>query len=161
MARVTIVVATDRDGVIGAGGRLPWHLPADLRRFRAITTGHPIVMGRRTYESIGRPLPHRHNIVISSDPAFDAPGCTVVRSLAQAYAAAGEGEVFVIGGARVYAEALAGARRIHLTLVHGQFAGDVRFPAFDRAQWVQTAREEHPADDRNAWACSFLTLERR
>lgn len=162
MPSVALVVAMDRDGVIGAGGRLPWHLPGDLRRFRAVTMGHPIVMGRRTHESIGRALPGRHNIVVTRTPGFRAPGCTVVGSLEEALVRAGAAaEVMVIGGAALFAAALSLARRIHLTEVHAAVGGDVYFPAFDRSAWVEIAREDVDADEHNPLPMSFVTLERR
>jgi len=161
-APVALVVAMTGAGVIGAGGTLPWHLPADLRRFRRITLGHPVVMGRRTHESIGRPLPQRHNIVVTRRSDYRAPDCTVVHGLEQALqAAAGDGEVMVIGGAALYREALAGAGRIYLTEVHADLAGDVYFPAFDRDAWVEISREDHLPDANNAQAYSFVVLERR
>lgn len=156
-----IVVAMDRGGVIGRGGRLPWHLPADLRHFRAITLGKPIVMGRKTHESIARPLPGRENIVISQHPEWIAPGCVVLPSLeaALAYAQAGQ-ETMIIGGARLYQEALPRARRLYLTRVHADVLGDVRFPPIDLREWREIERQEHPADESNAYPLSFLILER-
>lgn len=162
MPPIALVVAMDSDRCIGAGGRLPWHLPADLRRFRAITMGHPIVMGRRTHESIGRPLPGRHNIVVTRSRGFRAPGCTVVGSFEEAFAHAGtEVELMVIGGAALFAAALPIARRIHLTEVHASVGGDVHFPDFDRRDWVETAREHVAADADNPLPMSFVILERR
>lgn len=159
-ARINIVVAMSDNGVIGRDGGLPWHLPADLRRFREITLGHPIVMGRRTHESVGRVLPGRLNIVISSDPACVAAGCVVVASLDDALVAAGgAGEVMIIGGAAVYASALPHCRRLYITEVHAQVAGDVRFPEFARAEWRESARERHHGEGDHDY--SFVVLERR
>jgi dihydrofolate reductase len=157
---LSIVVAMDRRRCIGRDGRLPWRLPADLRRFREITLGKPVVMGRGTHESIGRPLPGRINIVISRDPAYGSPGCTVVGSLEAALAAAPDRDIMVIGGASIYAEALPLARRIYLTEVHGEFECDVQFPAFDRRAWVEAERTDHQADAANAHPYSFVVLER-
>lgn len=158
---VSLVVAMAENRIIGAGGRLPWHLPADLRRFRALTLGRPVIMGRHTWESIGRPLPQRRNIVLSRDPAFAAPGCVCVPSLEAAWAACdGAPEAMIIGGAGVYAAALPAAGRIHLTLVHARPSGDTRFPELAAGEWRECAREEHAADAANAYAMSFLTLER-
>ncbi|MGH8580089.1 MAG: dihydrofolate reductase [Gammaproteobacteria bacterium] len=156
-----IVVAVARGGVIGKAGGLPWHLPADLKHFRAITMGKPIVMGRKTHESIGRVLPGRQNIVISGRPERIAPGCAVMPSLQAAlvFADAGE-EVMIIGGARLYQEALPWARRLYLTEVHADAKGDVYFPNIDRGQWREIERQERRADDKNAYALSFLILER-
>jgi dihydrofolate reductase len=162
---VALVVAMDRAGLIGANGALPWYLPADLHRFRAITAGHPIVMGRRTHESIGGPLPERHNIVVTRAPGYAAAGCTIVSDLAAAYAAArrdtGDREIMIIGGAALYREALPDATRIYLTEVHATLPGDVHFPRFDRSEWREISREDHGPDARNAHGYSFVVLERR
>ncbi|RME32785.1 MAG: dihydrofolate reductase [Gammaproteobacteria bacterium] len=160
--RVSIVVAMARNGVIGAGGTLPWHLPADLRYFRSVTMGKPIIMGRRTHESIGRPLPGRHNIVVSSRPDFTpAPQCIRATSLAHALELAGPvEEAMVVGGAALYLEALAHAGRIYLTEVHARVEGDVRFPRFDRSQWREVERRDLPADEANPHPYSFVLLER-
>jgi dihydrofolate reductase len=159
---VSIVVATDDHGGIGLGGRLPWHLPEDLKRFKALTMGKPIVMGRRTHDSIGRPLPGRHNIVISRQPGLRIEGCTVVDSLDAALAAAGPvPEVVVIGGADVYRLALPCAETLYLTRVHADVGADTFFPALDAADWEEVAREECPADERHAHALSYVTLRRR
>jgi dihydrofolate reductase len=159
---VSIVVATDDHGGIGLGGGLPWHLPEDLKRFKALTMGKPIVMGRRTHDSIGRPLPGRHNIVISRQPGLRIEGCTVVDSLDAALAAAGPvPEVVVIGGADVYRLALPGAETLYLTRVHADAGADTFFPALDAADWEEVAREERPADERHPHALSYVTLRRR
>jgi dihydrofolate reductase len=158
---VSIVVATDERGGIGREGRLPWRLPEDLQRFKRVTIGKPIVMGRRTWESIGRVLPGRHNIVISRQAGLVAPGATVVGSLADALAAAGDvPEVCVIGGAEIYRLALPLAQVIHLTRVHALVDADTVFPALDPAEWEETGREDRPADQRHAHAYSFVRLER-
>jgi dihydrofolate reductase len=161
--RVALIAAVAAGGVIGAGNALPWHLPADLRRFRELTWGHPIVMGRRTFASLGRPLPGRANIVVSRDPEFAANGIQVARSPEAALAAASalDGDwVFVIGGAEIYAQCLARADCIYLTRLDLAVAGDAFFPELDPRDWTETAREEHPAaGERPAYA--FVTLERR
>lgn len=158
---LSFVVARADNGVIGQCGALPWHLPADLRHFRALTLGKPVVMGRRTFASIGRPLPGRHNIVMTRDAAWRVDGVTVVASLDEAVAAAGRtNEVMIIGGATVYAAALPSAQRVHLTEVRAAPAGDTLLPAFDPALWRETARADHPAaGDMPGY--SFVTLERR
>ena len=159
---ITLVVAMAENGVIGHEGKLPWHLPADLAHFKRITQGYPIIMGRRTYESIGKALPERMNIIVSRTPGFAADGCTVVGCLDEALQAAGEvAEVKIIGGAQLYQEALPQAQRIELTQVHGHVQGDTFFPRLDLTEWQQVAAEAHAADERNAYALSFLTLERR
>ena len=162
MTTVALVVAADEQGGIGRNGGLPWHLPEDLKRFRALTLGKPIVMGRRTWESIGRPLPGRRSLVVSRRRDFAPPGVEVFDSLAAALAAAeSQPETCVIGGAQIYAQALPHADVIHLTRVHTSAGADTFFPALDAAQWEEIAREDRSADERHAWPCSFLTLRRR
>jgi len=159
---ISLIVAIAENGVIGARNQLPWHLPDDLRHFRAITTGHTVITGRKNYESIGRPLPNRRNIVVSRQRGFDAPGCLVAHSLDEALAmAATESEVFVIGGAQLYAQALPFATRLYLTEIHTTVPGDTMFPVFERDEWEERTREDHPADDRHAHAFSFVLLERK
>ncbi|MGH8596974.1 MAG: dihydrofolate reductase [Gammaproteobacteria bacterium] len=158
---VSIVVAMTPRRVIGRRGALPWHLPDDLRRFRRITMGHAIVMGRRTFESIGHALPGRTNIVVTATQGFKAPGCAVVDSFVNAMsAAAGDPEIMVIGGQSLYRAALAFATRIYLTEIAAKVDGDVFFPLYDRALWQETAREYHPRDDVHAYPFSFIVLER-
>lgn len=164
---VVIVVAVADNGVIGAAGGLPWHLSADLKHAKALTMGKPLIMGRRTYESIGRPLPGRRSIVITRDHAFAPDGVVVVRDFEAALEAAnaaaaemGADEVIAFGGAEIYARALTLARRIHKTEVHLAPEGDTVFPAFETSDWRETAREDHPAGDGGAPAHSFVTLER-
>lgn len=150
-----------RNRVIGRDNALPWRLPAELAHFKRVTMGHPIIMGRRTYESIGRPLPGRLNIVVSRNPGFVAPGCTVVDSLEKAYEAAGDaGEVSIIGGTSLFEAALPTADCIHLTEVEAEIAGDTWFPDFDRSQWREKEIVRHPADERHAYAFRILELER-
>lgn len=162
---LVLVVARARNGVIGNNGALPWHLPADLRRFKAMTVGKPVVMGRKTFDSIGKPLPGRHNIVLTRDRGWRAEGVTTVANLAEAVAAAGldprarADEIMVIGGAQVYAEALPSATRIELTEVEADPEGDTVLPPFDPSRWRETARESHPAVDGRP-AYSFVTLTR-
>ncbi len=160
--RVSIVVAMARNRVIGVGGTLPWHLPADLRYFRSITMGKPIIMGRRTHESIGRPLPGRHNIVVSTRKDFcPAEGCSRAFSLDHALEIAGSvEEAMVVGGAALYLEALERAGRIYLTEVHVEVEGDVLFPYFDRGQWREIERLDCSPDEANSHPHSFVLLER-
>lgn len=158
---VALIAAMTPTGVIGRDNGLPWHLPDDLRRFKSLTMGKPIVMGRRTFESIGRPLPGRRNIVLSRHAIALPEGVIVARDWPAALAAAaGAPEIMVIGGAEVYGLALAEAQRLYLTIVHGALQGDAHFPAIDARQWREVERSEHPADDRHAYALTFLTLER-
>jgi dihydrofolate reductase len=158
---ISLVVAMDRNRVIGRHNRLPWRLPADLRHFKRITMGHPIVMGRRTWESIGRPLPGRRNIVVSRQPGYSAEGAVVVDSFEAAKEAAGDcRELMVIGGARLYARALAEANRIYLTEIHAEFEGDTWFPELSQDEWACVSREDFDKDDANPYEYSFMVLER-
>ena len=158
--RVNLIVARARNGVIGRGGTLPWHLPEDLRHFKRSTLGHPIVMGRKTWESIGRALPGRRSIVLTRNPRFSAPGCETAGSLAQALAMCeGAAEVFVIGGAQLFAEALPLAQRLVVTEIDADFEGDTFFPPFDPAAWRQTAREHLAPGPQRAFGIDFVTLE--
>jgi dihydrofolate reductase len=159
--RVSFVVAADQGGVIGRDGGLPWRLPADLRHFKATTMGHSIIMGRRTWDSIGRALPGRRSIVLTRDRGFAAEGAHLARDPEMALRlAAPADEVRVVGGEAVYRAFLDRCTRIHLTRVHGRFEGDARLPELDPALWRETERREHPADERNPWPMSFLVLER-
>jgi len=160
--RVSIVVAAAENGVIGTGNQMPWRLPDDLKRFKALTMGKPILMGRKTFESIGKPLPGRTNIVLSRRVGLTLPGCIVVNSIAQAIEAAADAAEFaVIGGAEIYSQALSSADVIYLTRVHATMTGDAVFPAIDPHDWVERRIERHPADERHAHAFSFIDLERR
>lgn len=152
------ILARARNGTIGRDGALPWRLPADLRRFKAMTMGKPMIMGRKTFESLGKPLPGRRHIVLTRDRTWSAEGAEVAHSRGGALALAGEGEIAVIGGAEVYALFLPLAHRIELTEVHADYPGDTFMPPLG-PEWREAAREEHPAeDDRPAFA--FVTLTR-
>lgn len=157
-----LVVAVSENDVIGRANQLPWRLPADLRHFKSLTVGHAILMGRKTYESIGKALPGRTNWVLSRDNDFAPQDCKVVRSLQEAQlGAAGAAPLMVIGGAEVYRLCLPLARRIHLTLVHTKISdGDTFFTAWRDPEWTESSRERHEADERNVHAYSFLTLDR-
>ena len=160
-SRVSLIVAMARNRVIGAGNRLPWHLPADLKHFRSLTMGHHILMGRKTYESIGRPLPGRISVILSRDPAYTAPGCIVLGSVEQALAlAADDDEVFAIGGGELYGEMVRHAQRVYLTEVGADFDGTVLFPALDPAEWREVERSAYPADPRNPYPYAFVTYDR-
>jgi dihydrofolate reductase len=159
--KISIVVAMAANRVIGQDNQLPWHLPADLKHFRQTTMGKPILMGRKTYESIGRPLPGRTNIVITRDSAYSAAGCEVVNSIDAAIAAAGEqDEVMVIGGAELYRQVLPRADTIYQTRIHEAFAGDTFFPEISNSEWHQVARIDYEADENNPHDYSFIRLER-
>ena len=160
---VSLIVAAADNGVIGNHGQLPWRLPADLQHFKKLTLGHPVVMGRRTYDSIGRALPGRTNIVVTRQADWAAPGCETAASVAAAVARATalDAEVCVIGGGEIYREALPMADVVYLTEVHHAFAGDAFFPALPPGEWREETRERHEADERHAYAFSFVTLRRR
>jgi dihydrofolate reductase len=146
--RVYLVAAVARNGIIGAGGQLPWHLPEDLKHFRKITLGHPVIMGRRTWESLGKPLPGRENIVVSRRAGFEAPGASVAASVEGAIAlCTGEPVAFVIGGADIYAAALPLADGLVLTEIDRDYDGDTRFPQWDRDAWRATQNESHTSAD--------------
>ena len=158
----SLVVAVARNGVIGRDNALPWRLPADLAYFKRVTMGRPVVMGRRTYESIGKPLPGRKNIVVTRNRDYSAPGCTVVGSLDEAWRAAEDAdEVCVIGGTTLFEETLPGADLIHLTEVEADIEGDTFFPPLDRNQWDAREVARHPADERNAYPIRILELTRK
>ena len=160
---VSVIAAVSDNGVIGRDGGLPWHLPADLARFKRVTTGHHMVMGRRTWESIGcRPLPGRPTIVITSNRNYVAERAAVAHSLEEALAkVVGDDEVFIAGGEAVYREALPRAERIHLTRIHADFEGDTHFPPFDESGWEVVFEERHEADERNAYPFTFEVWERK
>ena len=167
---ISLIMAADRHGLIGDRGQLPWHLPRDLKRFKSLTLGKPIIMGRRTFESLGRPLPGRTNIVLSRRGDFQADGVVAVTSIEEALGAAEraphEGpakEAMIIGGAQVFLDALPLSGRVHLTLVEGDFQGDVHFPlkVFEAPEWRVVEEEPWPADAKNRHPLRFLLYERR
>jgi len=158
---ITLIVAVADSGVIGRNNTLPWHLPEDLKRFKRLTMGKPIVMGRKTFESIGKPLPGRQNIVLTRETNYRREGIIVVHDADAALAAAGEAaEVMIIGGSDLFRLFLPRANRIHLTRVHGDIEGDVMWPALDDT-WSVTEREAHAADERHAHAMTFEVWEKR
>lgn len=156
---IALVAALDENGLIGAHGGMPWHLPVDLKHFKRTTLHKPIVMGRRTHESIGRALPQRQNLILTRDPAFAAPGCECVASLDQARrlaARSGTRQLAVVGGAQVYAQALPLATRLYITRVHGRYDGDTWFPAVDWSQWQLLSSTVHEPDNPAEPACTFM-----
>lgn len=162
--KLSLIVAASENNVIGRGNALPWRLPDDLAFFRRTTEGHPVILGRKNYESIGRPLPNRRNIVISRKPGLAIAGCDVAGSFEEALALARSeetDEVFVIGGGEIYRQALPMADYIYLTRVHAEIEGDVVFPELAPEEWREVHREGHPADDRHAYPFTFLVYERR
>jgi len=159
--KISLIVAMGENRVIGVDNRMPWHLSADLKRFRAITLGKPILMGRRTHESIGKPLPGRANIVLTRDPTYRSEGCIVVHHRDEAMRAAGDApELMVIGGAGLYQEFLPVADRLYLTLVHQTFAGDTFFPTIDWAEWHEVSRGEIQQDEQSGLSYCFVDLEK-
>ena len=160
--RVSIIAAMDRNRLIGNKNQLPWHLPADLAHFKQVTMGKPVIMGRKTYESIGRPLPGRDNIVLTRSGDFHAQGVSVVSSLQQALDdVAGSDEVMVIGGSTVYALAMPRADRLYITHVENSYQGDAWFPEFDLECWRIVNDERHSADENNSSNYRFVTYERK
>jgi len=158
---ISLIVATSTNNVIGVQGDLPWRLSSDLKRFKALTMGKPIVMGRLTYESIGRPLPGRQNIVITRQREFVAKGCDVVRSIDEAIRVAGAAdEIMIIGGGDIYRQFLPRAGRIYLTRVHADIDGDAFFPELAADEWRETSSEYHSADESNEFDIAFTRLDR-
>jgi len=157
---VSIIVAIGENNAIGKNNRLLWHLPADLRHFKNVTSGHTIIMGRKTFDSVGKPLPNRRNIVVTRQD-IKIEGCEVVKSIDEAIALCkGEGEAFIGGGAEIYRQAMAKTDRIYLTIVHKVFDADTFFPEINFSEWVETAHEDHQPDEKNKLPYSFITLER-
>ncbi len=158
---ISIIAALAENRVIGVNNTLPWRLPNDLKHFRRLTTGHAIIMGRKNYESIGKPLPERTNIVVTRNRDYRVDGCLIAHSLDEALRLAGDDpEIFIIGGAEIYREALPFADRLYLTRVHAAVKGDTFFPEIDNNNWKETACEHHAADEKHAYAYSFVVLER-
>lgn len=159
---ISLVVAMSRNCAIGNAGGMPWHLPADLKHFKRITMDKPIIMGRKTYDSIGRALPGRLNIVITRDKNWQADEVYVAHSVDDALRAAAEyEEVMIIGGANLYEQLLPNADRLYITEIDAEFPADTYFPAIDTDDWQETARETREADEKNPYRCNFVTLERK
>jgi len=159
---LSIIVAVAEDNGIGKDNQLLWRLPADLKHFKTITTGHPVIMGRKTYESVGRPLPNRRNIVITRNTNLDIPGVEIVHGLQEAIDLCdNQDEAFIIGGAEIYKSALQLTDKIYLTVVKGTFDADAFFPPIDTENWTETAVESFEADEKNTWAYTFSTLIRK
>ena len=159
--RISLIVAMARNRVIGSNNQMPWHLPADFAYFKRITLGHPIVMGRKTFESIGKILPGRRNIVVSRNRNFQVDGAEVMHSVDEAISGCqGNEEVFVIGGATLYSAALPHADRLYITEVDVTAEGETLFPVVDMRSWLETARQRVEPDAKNAYAMEFVVLER-
>jgi dihydrofolate reductase len=160
-ARIFIVAALAHNRAIGRNNGMPWRLPEDLKRFKRLTLGHAVIMGRKTFESIGSPLPGRNNIVLTRSRDWAPSGCVVVHTLESALAAIGESQdAFVIGGAQVYALAMPLAQRLYMTEIARDFEGDAFFPEFDRSQWREVSRERHTAGDPDVFDYAFVVYER-
>ena len=164
--KISLIVAVAENNTIGHNNQLIWHLPNDLKQFRRLTTGHCIIMGRKTFESIGKPLPNRTSIIISRNPDFQVEGCITVDSLEKALSKAGEientnGEAFIIGGAEIYRLSLPLADKIYLTEVHSSFEGDALFPTIDKNVWQETKRENFETDEKHLYKYSFVELEKK
>lgn len=158
---VSFIAAVSDNGVIGRGGGLPWHLPGDLKWFKDKTLGHTMIMGRKTFESIGKPLPGRKTVVVTRDPSFVPNGVALARSVDEALGKAGEDEeVFIAGGGDIFRQTLRVADRMYLTRIHADIEGDTRFPEVDWTQWREVFREEHAADAKNPYSYTFLIYER-
>ena len=156
----SIIVAIAKNNAIGKDNKLLWYLPNDLKHFKDVTSGHTVIMGRKTFDSVGKPLPRRRNIVVTRQP-ISIEGCEVVSSIEAALAlCAGEDEVFIVGGAEIYRQAIPLTDRIYLTIVDEEFDGDTFFPELNAAEWKETKRENFEPDEKNKYSYSFITLER-
>ncbi|CAI6279150.1 dihydrofolate reductase [Bacillus subtilis] len=159
---ISFIFAMDANRLIGKDNDLPWHLPNDLAYFKKVTSGHSIIMGRKTFESIGRPLPNRKNIVVTSAPASEFPGCTVVSSLKDVLdICSGSEECFVIGGAQLYTDLFPYADRLYMTKIHHEFEGDRHFPEFDESNWKLVSSEQGIKDEKNPYDYEFLMYEKK
>jgi len=159
--RISIIVAMSKNRVIGANGAIPWHLPEELKRFKRLTMGHHILMGRKTWESIGRLLPGRDTVIITRQNGYQVPGAVVTHSLDEAIAACGnDSEIFVIGGAEIYSQALSRTARLHLTTVDTVVTGDAHMPEFDDGGWREVSSESFPVDERHRYPFRCVTYER-
>lgn len=154
---ISLIAALGKNNVIGNKNRLIWNIPSDMKRFRELTSGKTVVMGRKTFESIGKPLPKRKNIIITRDRNYRVEGCIVVHSLEDALKNAGDGEVMIMGGAQIYAEFLTHADKLYLTMIEKEFEGDAYFPEYDESEWEEISREEH---EENGLKFAFVDLKR-
>lgn len=157
---ISFIVAMDQNRAIGRNNKLPWHLPADLKYFKRVTMGHPILMGRKTYESIGKPLPGRDNIVITRNPEYKAEGCTVVHSPEEAARLFDGKEVFVIGGAEIFKQFYSFADKLYVTIIHHDFEADTFFQAIDGSEWKAVSREPGIKDEKNPFDYEFVVYEK-
>jgi len=158
---ITIIAAIAKNNALGKDNKLIWHIPADLKRFKKVTLNHHVIMGRKTYESLGKPLPNRTSIIITRNANFKAEGCVIVNSLQAAIKAAKEDKSpYILGGAEIYKQAILIANKLDLTFVHHHFEADAFFPEIDETIWKETSREDFKASDKNKYDYSFVTFER-
>lgn len=159
---LTLIAAMSENRVIGRDNDLPWHLPRDLKHFKELTKGHHIIMGRRTFQSMGKALPHRTNIVVTTQEDFKAPGCIIVHTLEDAIRKAeGDNQPFIVGGGKIYKQALAYADSIELTIVHAKLEGDTYFPEISEDQWELTKKESHSPDEKHDYGFDFLSYRKK
>lgn len=159
---VTIIAAVGRNKALGKNNDLIWHLPADLRRFKKVTRGHHVIMGRKTFESLGKPLPSRTNIIVSRNPDYTAEGCIVVNSLEEALKnAKSDPNPYILGGAEIYKQALSVADQMDLTLVHNDFDADTFFPDFSEENWIEITRQDFEKDEENPYDFSFVQYKKK
>lgn len=160
--KLSIIVAFDENRLIGNKNALPWHLPADLKHFKNITTGHHMIMGRKTFDSIGKPLPGRVSVIITRQNDYFAEGAVVVNTIEEALEKCkGQDEVFIIGGAQIFECTLKDATVLYITQIHHSFMGDTFFPEIKKEEWTEVSREDHEKDEKNPWAYSFIKYTRR
>jgi len=160
---ISLIVAMDKNKVIGVNNQLPWHLPADLKYFKKVTTGHPIVMGRKTRDSIGRNLPNRENVIITRNPDYQCEDCTVLHSIDEFYEwsnAHAEDEIFIIGGAELFSETIKKTDRLYITKIDAEFEGDTFFPALDWQEWQVVSEQKGIVDEKNIYPHTFFVYER-
>ncbi|WP_349407322.1 dihydrofolate reductase [Pseudalkalibacillus sp. SCS-8] len=157
---ISLLFAMDKNQVIGKNNDLPWHLPEDLKWFKQVSTGHTIIMGRKTYESIGKPLPNRKNVIVTNDKNYTAEGCIVTHSIEEALQQDGD-EMIVIGGAKIFEQVLDDADRLYLTYIDHEFEGDTFFPEFDESEWKLTSKEKGIKDDKNPYDYYFCIYDRK
>ncbi|MBK7391356.1 MAG: dihydrofolate reductase [Bacteroidetes bacterium] len=160
--KISLIVAFDENRLIGRDNGLPWHLPADLKHFKALTMGHHMIMGRKTYESIGKPLPGRTTVIVTRQTDYLAEGCIVTQNFTEAMMqCAGQSEVFIIGGAQIFECTLPLADTLYVTQIHHAFEGDTFFPEIKLSEWDEINRERHEGDEKNQWAYSFITYKKK
>lgn len=160
--KISLIVAFDENRLIGRDNGLPWHLPADLKHFKTLTMGHHMIMGRKTFESIGKPLPGRTSVIITRQTDYHADGCIVTQNFTEAMMqCSGQEEIFIIGGAQIFECTLPLADTLYITQIHHTFEGDTFFPEIKSSEWEEISRERHEGDEKNQWSYSFITYKKR